>query len=104
MESRGNGLLILLTALLVAAGAVFLSDGFGNAGRAATTESFQRLTHGMGFGPSLDLTDCTFSFDPRLDDSCAHDCGAIPGGACFCPQHAGSILYYPHARNALWDN
>jgi hypothetical protein len=24
--------------------------------------------------------------------------GAAPGGACFCPQHACSILYYPPLR------
>lgn len=65
---------------------------------------FHHLLGGLGFGPALDLSVCPFGFDPRLDGSCANGYAPLPGGACFCPHHAGSVLEYspPPRRNSVW--
>jgi hypothetical protein len=78
--------------LLVAASAAILVAG---SRPPAHTEEFQRLVGGLGFGPALDLSGCAFGFDPRLDGGCAEECGPVPGAACFCPRHAGSVFSYP---------
>ncbi len=90
---RGSGLLVVLLLLVAAAGAVLVAEGRQRgAGRG---EDFQRLLGGVGFGPAVDLSVCAFGFDPRLDGTCALETGAVPGGACFCPRHAGSVFFYP---------
>ena len=94
MESRGVGLLIVLLLLAGAAGAVLVTEARAHRGE-AHAEEFQRLVGGVGFGPALDLSGCAFGFDPRLDGSCAEEDGPVPGGACFCPRHAGSLFCYP---------
>jgi len=94
MESRGVGLLIVLLLLAGAAGAVLVMESRAHRGE-AHAEEFQRLVGGVGFGPALDLSGCAFGFDPRLDGSCAEEDGPVPGGACFCPRHAGSLFCYP---------
>lgn len=92
MESRGRGLFVVLALLSGAAVAVLLAERpRPEAGR---SEEFQRLVGGLGFGPACDLSGCPFGFDPRLDGACGEDCGPVPGGRCFCPRHAGSVLYY----------
>jgi hypothetical protein len=97
MEARGRGLLLLLLLLTAAAGAILVTEDR----RSAHAEQFQRLVGGVGFGPALDLSGCAFGFDPRLDGGCAEESGPIPGGACFCPRHAGSVFYYaPLERGA----
>src|SRR5215472_5359021 len=93
MESRGVGLLIVLLLLAGAAGAVLVTEARAHRGE-AHAEEFQRLVGGLGFGPALDLSGCAFGFDPRLDGGCAEDRGPVPGGACFCPRHAGSLFEY----------
>ncbi len=95
MESRGMGLLVVLLLLVAGAGAVLVREGRAQAQRQAHAEEFHRLTGGVGFGPALDLSGCAFGFDPRLDGTCAEDFGPVPGGACFCPRHAGSVFFYP---------
>jgi hypothetical protein len=55
---------------------------------------FQHLVGGLGFGPAVDLASCPNSFDPRLCDRCPQEFGPIPGGGCFCPEHACSIFSY----------
>ncbi len=72
--------------------------------RGGYAEAFQRLLGGLGFGPALDLSDCPFGFDPRLDGSCSEDYAPLPGCTCFCPRHAGSVLYYPPTprRGPIW--
>ncbi len=95
MESRGVIRLIAVLILLAgAAGAVLLGEEMAFRHRASRGEQFQRLVRGVGFGPALDLSGCAFGFDPRLDGSCSEDSGPVPGGACFCPRHAGSVFEY----------
>ncbi len=89
---------VLLGALLLLAGAsaaVLVTETQLQRSREERAAEFQRLVGGLGFGPALELSDCVFGFDPRLDGSCAQDYAPLPGGTCFCPRHAGSILYYP---------
>ncbi len=95
MESRGNALFLGLLILVVAAGVVLVVEDRLQSQRLGRAEEFQRLAGGVGWGPALDLSGCAFSFDPRLDGSCGEDCGAIPGGSCFCPRHAFSVFSYP---------
>ncbi|MHB1422595.1 MAG: hypothetical protein ACYC3I_05255 [Gemmataceae bacterium] len=95
MASRSSVLLFLLLLLLGAAAAVLIADQRRQLLRDERGESFQHLTGGLGFGPALDLSDCPFAFDPRLDGGCQQDYGPIAGGGCFCPRHAGSIFFYP---------
>ncbi len=97
MESRGAGVLVALL-LLTAGAAAALSAGGRDGGRA---EEFQGLVGGLGFGPAVDLSGCAFGFDPRLDGGCALDRGSVPGAACFCPRHAGSLFSYPPPRRRL---
>ncbi|HKB42490.1 MAG TPA: hypothetical protein VKD72_39045 [Gemmataceae bacterium] len=96
MESRGVGLLIVLLLLLAtAAGMVLVTEVSAQRRRQERAAEFQGLVGGVGFGPALDLSGCAFGFDPRLDGSCAEEDGPVPGGACFCPRHAGSLFCYP---------
>jgi hypothetical protein len=85
------GLRLTLLLLVVASAAVLVAEDRS----LAHTEEFQRLVGGLGFGPALDLSGCAFGFDPRLDGGCAEECGPVPGGASFCPHHAGSVFSYP---------
>jgi hypothetical protein len=90
---KGSGLLLVLVLLAGGAAAVLAAEGRGRG--STRREEFQRLVGGLGFGPALDLSVCAFGFDPRLDGTCAFDSGAVPGGTCFCPRHAGSVFFYP---------
>jgi hypothetical protein len=90
VESRGSGLLLVLLLLAGASAAVLVAGDR----RTPDSERFQRLVGGLGFGPALDLSGCAFGLDPRLDGSCSEESGPVPAGACFCPRHAESVLYY----------
>jgi len=100
MEPRGRVLFVLLLLLTFAAAAVLVVEARAHRQREARSEQFQHLVGGLGFGPALDLSGCAFGFDPRLDDGCSEDCGPIPGGALFCPRHAGSVFYYALREHA----
>jgi hypothetical protein len=107
VEKRGWYLFLTLLLLTVAAGAILTAENLPQDRRQAPAEEFQRLVGGLGFGPALDLSDCIFGFDPRLDAACAFERGPIPGGACFCPRHAGSLFCYaelPRETPRLWEN
>jgi hypothetical protein len=95
MPSRVWKLLGFLLLLASASGAVLVAEARLQRGREEHAAEFHRLVGGLGFGPTLELSGCAFGFDPRLDGSCAEEYCPLPGGTCFCPRHAGSILYYP---------
>jgi hypothetical protein len=65
-------------------------------GATARRDEFQTLVAGLGFGSSVDLAQCVFSFDPRLQPNCSHIDGPIPGGFFLCPRHMGRATGYPH--------
>jgi hypothetical protein len=95
---RPKAPLIVLTIILTlafGAGIILVveSQDLGNA--TARSQEYQELVGGLGFGPAVNLSRCAFSFDPRVCHRCPADLGPIPGGGCFCPYHACSILYYP---------
>jgi hypothetical protein len=95
MRSRDSVLFVALLLLFGATVAVLAGEDRAQHRRMAHSESFQHLVGGLGFGPAVDLSNCAFAFDPRLEPGCRQDGGPIPGGACFCPRHAGSVLSYP---------
>lgn len=95
MTARAWALLVTLLLLAGASAAVLVAEEQRQRNSEGHAAEFQRLVGGLGFGPALDLSGCAFGFDPRLDASCAEEYAPLPGGACFCPRHAGSILYYP---------
>lgn len=84
-----------LLSLVIGAGGVIIADMRQQQRPPEKERDFQRLVHGLGFGPALDLSQCEFSLDPRLSGHCPEDLGPIPGGVHFCPLHACSILFYP---------
>lgn len=94
MTSR-IGVVLVILLLSSAAATVLAMEARLQGGREKYTVEFQRLLGGFGFGPALDLSVCPFGFDPRLDSDCAQEYAPLPGGTCFCPRHAGSLLNYP---------
>jgi hypothetical protein len=86
----------LAIAMLSAAGVVAMQDWLPAEGVAARRLEFQSLVGGLGFGSSVDLAQCVFSFDPRLQPNCSHLLGPIPGGSYLCPKHMGRATGYPH--------
>lgn len=90
-----------LVVLGLAAGHLTTRRRLPAGGRHSQAKEFQHLVGGLGFGPAVDLSGCAFGFDPRLDANCAFDRGLVPGGACFCPRHAGSLFSYPPLRRKL---
>jgi hypothetical protein len=95
MKSKGPVILLTTVMSLATVAGVLLAVGAGPAHRRqASAAEFQRLVGGLGFGPSVEFGRCPFSFDPRLGRCCAQDFGPVPGGAYFCPHHAGSVFFY----------
>ena len=94
MVWRGPGVLLGVVLFLAASAGLILVLDTGSERHDCSVE-FQQLVGGVGFGPALDLSVCPFAFDPRLGSHCAWDDGPIPGGSCFCPYHASSIVDYP---------
>jgi hypothetical protein len=93
--SKAPRLLFALVVALISAAVGVLVIGAGSSGDVERrTQEFHHLVGGLGFGPVVDLTQCEFSFDPRLCPACSNDCGPIAGGMFFCPQHACSIFEY----------
>jgi hypothetical protein len=87
-----------IVGLMLAALALIVLDVAMYPRREEQSADFQRLTGGLGFGPSLSLESCPHSFDPRLDPGGVNE--EIPfGPAPFCPQPGGSIFYYPPLRD-----
>ncbi len=95
METRNRRIPVILLVLVAASAAALAAESYAGQAREARSADFQRLVGGLGFGPATDLGGCPFGFDPRLDPTCGQDHGPVPGGACFCPRHAGSVLPYP---------
>jgi hypothetical protein len=85
----------LIAALAGAAGLLVAWDGLSPAGGSRPAGEFQQLVGGLGMGPAIDLSRCARSLDPRLYPDCPLNHEPVPGGACFCPQHACGILTYP---------
>jgi hypothetical protein len=86
--------LIVVSAL--SAGAVVLRDRLAYDDNASMRDEFQSLVYGLGFGSSVDLSQCAFSFDPRLESACSRMEGPIPGGFFLCPRHVACVTGYPH--------
>ena len=94
MTSRRCVLAAILLFLATSATVVLVTE-YSRRRHSDHREAFQRLLGGIGFGPALDLSECVFGFDPRLDCTCSQGHDAIPGGSCFCPLHGGALFSYP---------
>ena len=96
--SRAPGVLLAgVVVLTLAAGLVLVLEA--RPAESPHGQAFHGLVGGLGFGPALDLSDCEFSFDPRLCPCCSQDVGHVPGGMFLCPHHAGTVLYYSESRD-----
>lgn len=51
----------------------------------------QTLVGGHGLGAVTMPAWCTFTFDPRSQPLCSCPVWPIPGGPCFCPDHASVV-------------
>ncbi len=55
--------------------------------------NFQKIVHGVGIGATTKPSWCYINFDPRIDARCPCIEWPIPGGYCYCPDHAGTVSY-----------
>lgn len=55
--------------------------------------NFQKVVHGVGIGATTKPTWCYINFDPRIDSRCPCIEWPVPGGYCYCPDHAGTVSY-----------
>ncbi len=55
--------------------------------------NFQKIVHGVGIGATTKPSWCYINFDPRIDARCSCIEWPIPGGYCYCPDHAGTVSY-----------
>jgi hypothetical protein len=53
--------------------------------------NFQQIVHGVGLGATAKPVWCYINFDPRIDPRCPCIEWPIPGGYCYCPDHAGTV-------------
>jgi hypothetical protein len=90
--------LVIATAGVLARDAVRAS---GNDRRCA--EQFQRMAGGLGLGATVCPRWCFVNFDPRIEHCiCAEQ--PLPGGYCYCPEHAGTVSFFPALpSNAVHD-
>lgn len=86
----------LAISTLLAAGVMAAQNWLPREGIVARRAEFQSLVGGLGFGAAVDLSECAFSFDPRLRPNCSHIEGPIPAGFFLCPKHMGRVTGYPH--------
>ena len=94
MTGRGpETLAIACLALAAGAAAVVVSGSPRPAAQAERSRAFQETVHGLGFGPTLDLSRCERDFDPRVGNVCPGRHEVIPAGDRFCPHHPCSILF-----------
>jgi hypothetical protein len=86
----------LAISTLCAVGVIAVQNWLPQDGVVARRDEFQSLVGGLGFGATVNLSECAFSFDPRLRPNCSHIEGPIPAGFFLCPKHVGRVIGYPH--------
>lgn len=84
-------LCVLLCLVLIVS--AFLSAEYFNTEeiRPGMENNFQQVVHGIGLGATAKPTWCYINFDPRIDPRCSCIEWPIPGGYCYCPDHAGTV-------------
>ncbi len=80
--------------LVVCAGGIVAHEACPQPAATAQQTEFQSLVGGLGLGSGVDVSQCSFSFDPRLERSCPHGTGPIPAGFCLCSEHMSSVTVY----------
>jgi hypothetical protein len=90
-------LLVAVTALALTAMALVVREAVA-ARESEGARQFQRLVGGLGFGPAVDLSRSSNSFDPRLSPGCSIAEGPIPGGGWVAQRRGFSVFWYPPLR------
>jgi len=78
--------------LVVAAGAVLALGARRSPAAERRSAEFQRLAGGLGSGSATALSPCEAAFDGGVAGTCSFELDPVPGGAAFCPHHAGPSL------------
>jgi hypothetical protein len=91
-------LLILVAALVMLSASLLVWGQDRDARPLEQAREFQALTGGLGFGPALELSRCSHSFDPRLSGRSPASAEPLVAGPLICPERAGSIFYYPRLQ------
>ena len=99
--SADNLILCLITALTAAASIVVAVQSFGVDRRGAVGREFQSVLGGLGLGCQIDLSRCSWQFDPRVAGD--EDTG-LDSIACLSelsPWHSVSLFPAPSHGAAL---
>ena len=83
----------VIAALAIVAIALVARDHWRGAQVPAGAAEFQRLTGGLGLGPTTNPARCEFSFDPRISPDWRGAHHPVVCGEYFCPGHANSVFY-----------
>jgi hypothetical protein len=94
-----NLLLIAIAALVVLAVTIWIHDAVTAKQSEEMSEDFQSLVGGLGFGPALDLSNGSYTYDPRLGDRAELD-EPLPGAAQNGSGNPFSIFSYPRQRRS----
>jgi hypothetical protein len=99
-SSAPNLVLAAIAALSLFAITVWIHDAVAAQRHEKMSEDFQSLVGGLGFGPALDLSNGTHSFDPRLDGEGADVDENLPGATRSGADNPLSIFRYPRLRRS----
>jgi hypothetical protein len=96
-RSPDDIILCLIAALSVAAAAVVALQPFTSQRRLAVESAFQSALGGLGMGCQVDLSRCSYQFDPRISTDDHPGLDDIPALSEVCPWHA--IALFPPPSN-----
>ena len=92
MRDRAPEALAAAAGLLTAAAAAALFLGaLGDPAAADRSAAFQEAAGGLGGGRATMLQPCEAAFTGDRDLPCGRAFEPVPGGAAFCPHHAGPL-------------
>jgi hypothetical protein len=95
-----NLVMIAIGTLTLLAAVVLFRDAAPTRHRVEISEDFHRLVGGLGFGPVLDLSQGSGSFDPRLDGEWLDANERLDSPAQFGPLNPLSIFHYSPLRRS----
>jgi hypothetical protein len=85
---------VVIGLVIVTVGVLAMDAARASNSHRPCAEQFQRMAGGLGLGATVCPRWCFVNFDPRIE-RCT--CGEypLPGGYCYCPEHAGTISFFP---------
>jgi hypothetical protein len=93
-----NLVFIAITTLSLLAVTIWIHDAVAALRHEEMSEDFQSLVGGLGFGPALDLSNGSHSFDLRLEDDDADQ--ELPGASRNGTANPFSVFRYPRLRRS----